>query len=680
MRAVPGMREALALLLILLLAAALRLCCLKELPPGLHFDEGFKGVTARAIVEGAEPQLFFEEDMGEEPIAIYLVALALRLLGQEPWVIRLASALVGLLTVPLAWYLGRELFRNRLAGLATALVLAILYWHVSFSRIGMEPILVPFFATLAFAALTRALNTGRLPAFALAGLALGSSLYTYKAGYFVPILALLYVGCAALVDRSFLRRHGRGLALAALLALLVATPLAVYFLTHLEHFLHRPASVTSPAGELAGNLLRVLGMFFVQGDANPRSNLPGRPVLDPFLALLFLVGLGRLLVQASRGHKGGRTRALLPLLWLVVMVVPTLVTEHAPHFGRAIGATPAVALLCAAGIDYVLRGLSRRRGEHGEVKTMSSVSPRFRPRLTIWLAALLALGLAYSTAATARAYFHTWGTSPELFYAYDVGLAQVAERINGLSGDEWVYLTPTPADHYTLQFLTRRPFDSFDGRAGRVYPPHDRAATTIILLQEDGVTLPGLQETRPDGRVLWTLADAYGQPYAAAYYVPRGSPPGPQPYHGAGNVLGDVWSGRVLLLGYLPDREEVAPGETVNVTLYWQALAPLGKDYTAFVHLLGEHNPVTDGPLWAGHDGQPDGGHYPTTRWQPGEVILDVHPLAIPPDAPPGEYKLEVGLYFLETMERLPVEDWLGEPLPGNAALPGTLEVVSGAP
>jgi predicted membrane-bound mannosyltransferase len=91
--------EILAVLLIVLLAAALRFCCLETLPPGLHFDEGFKGVTARALLEGAAPQLFFEEDMGEEPIAIYLVALTLSLFGQEPWAIRLLSAIVGMLTV-----------------------------------------------------------------------------------------------------------------------------------------------------------------------------------------------------------------------------------------------------------------------------------------------------------------------------------------------------------------------------------------------------------------------------------------------------------------------------------------------------------------------------------------------------------------------------------------------------
>jgi len=671
--------EALALILIILVAAAFRFCCLETLPPGLHFDEGFKGVTARALVEGARPQLFFEADMGEEPIAIYLVALALRLFGTKAWIIRLPSAIVGTLTIPLLWLLGRELFRSRLVGLGAALVLAILYWHVSFSRIGMEPILVPFFGTLAFAALARGLNTNRLPAFLLAGLALGGSLYTYKAGYFVPLLAVLYVGGAALVERGFLQRHARGLALAALVTLLVAAPIGIYFATHLDNFLQRPASVTSPGEDLGSNLLRVLGMFFVRGDVNPRSNLPGRPALDPFLALLFLLGLGRLLVEIVRGRRYGRSRSLLPPLWLAVMIVPTVITEYAPHFGRAIGATPAVALLCAAGIDYTLRGLPRRHRGHGEGKdietasSVPSVSQWFGRRSTPWLGALLVLGMAFSGASTARAYFHTWGTSPDLFYAYDVGLARVADQMDALPGGEEVYLTPTPADHYTLQFLVRRPFHSFDGRAGLVYPPPGRAATTIVLLQEDAVTLPALQQARPDGRVLWSLADDDGQPYATAYHLPAVAAPAPAPDHTAEAE----WAGAVRLLGYSLDRDDVVPGETVNVTLYWQALTPLGEDYTVFVHLLGEHNPVTGGPLWAGHDGQPDGGHYPTGRWQPGEVILDVHPLAVPPEAPPGEYELEVGLYLLATLERLPGVDALGQPLPDNAALPGTITVVS---
>lgn len=664
--------EAAALLLITLLAAALRLYRLPEVPPGLHYDEAFNGISARSLLEDGTPRIFFAGDMGEEPLAISLVAVALGLLGDEAWIIRLVSAVAGILTVPLAWWLGRGLFGRALPALATALVLAILYWHVTFSRIGMEPIFVPLTATLAFAALLHGLrDTGarpgrrQLPALLLAGLALGGSLYTYKAGYFVPVLAAAFVTYAALLERGFLRRNGQGLLLAAAVALLVAAPILAYFAAHPDHFVQRPASVALSTGAnapqgalpaLVANLPEVLGMFFVRGDANPRSNLPGRPILDPFLAILFVAGLARAVTRFRQ------PREVLPVLWLAVMVVPTLITTDAPHFGRAIGAPPAVAALCAGGLAALrtwVAALGRR---------LSGAGPGLLRGAT---AALLGLGLAFSGFSTARDYFQAWAQSGDLFFAYDEGLAGIAHYVDGLPAGEAVYLTPTPADHYTLQFLLDRQVESFDGRAGHVFPPPHRAATQLIVLAEDGASLPALQAARPDGRVTWTLDDRYGRPYAVAYHLPPRPDPAPAPPHAVQATLGTG----ARLLGYALDAEAAAPGDTVHVILYWQALEPMEAGYTVFAHLLGENNPEEGGPLWAGHDSQPDAGHYPTSAWQPGEVILDVHPLAIPAGAPPGEYTLEAGLYLLATMERLPAWQATGERLPGDAVVLGTLRV-----
>lgn len=669
--------ELLAVLLITALAALLRLYALTALPPGLHFDEAFKGVNARDLLEGAPPRLFFESNMGEEPTAIYLTAAVLALAGQQPWLIRLPSALVGVLTVPLTWWLGRELFQTSEAraaggrqgegagswvGLTAALVLSILYWHLSFSRIGMEPILVPLFMTLTFASLVWGLNAGRRWAFILAGVALGGCLYTYKAGYFVPVVVLLYGVQRAVGEQGFVRRHGRRLLVMALAALLVAAPIIGYWVGHPVHFWHRPSSVAlwfadvTPEGglgpALATNLVRTLGMFFVEGDANPRSNLPGRPVLDPFLALLFLVGLGRALVGWRRPSFA------LPVIWLAVMILPTVVTEYAPHFARAIGATPAVALLCALG-GYVLW-----QAAHSTTR--------------VWLQrammALLTVGVIFSAASTVRAYFGEWGRSPDLFYAYDVGLVKISDYVNTLPADQEVYLTPTSAEHYTLQFLVRRPLSSFDGRHGRVFPPPGRAATVIVLVREDEETLPALQRSRPDGQVSWTQTDDDGHLYAAAYFLPASAAPAPQPAEPVNALLSDG-EGQARLLGYDLAPPAAAPGGQVVLTLYWQSLAPFHADYTVFTHLLGNPDPASGGPLWTGHDGQPNGGHYPTTAWRPGEVIVDIHPLNLPAEVPPGEYPLEAGLYLLSTMTRLSATDAAGHPLPDNAVPLGALWV-----
>ena len=100
------------------------------------------------------------------------------------------------------------------------------------------------------------------------------------------------------------------------------------------------------------------------------------------------------------------------------------------------------------------------------------------------------------------------------------------------------------------------------------------------------------------------------------------------------------------LVGFDLDRAESAyrPGDIVYLQLWWRATGDPGKDWTVFTHLLGPAKP--DGNrVWAGSDAQPGQGSVPTTTWAPGDLILDEYQLQLPPDAPPGDYEIEVGLY-----------------------------------
>ncbi len=109
---------------------------------------------------------------------------------------------------------------------------------------------------------------------------------------------------------------------------------------------------------------------------------------------------------------------------------------------------------------------------------------------------------------------------------------------------------------------------------------------------------------------------------------------------------------KILLFGADLAPDPVAPGATLDVTLYWQALSEMDVPYTVFVHLLG-----ADGTVVVGHDGEPVAGTRPTSGWVPGEFVTDLHPVSIPNDLPAGEYVVEVGLYDAGTtrLSRLPV-------------------------
>lgn len=87
-----------------------------------------------------------------------------------------------------------------------------------------------------------------------------------------------------------------------------------------------------------------------------------------------------------------------------------------------------------------------------------------------------------------------------------------------------------------------------------------------------------------------------------------------------------------------------------RLTLVWEALETIPKNYTVFVHVL-----AADGSSLLGYDQPPRNGARHTTTWQVGETIIDPRVIPIPAEMPPGEYSLEIGLYD-DTGKRLTLE------------------------
>jgi len=142
-----------------------------------------------------------------------------------------------------------------------------------------------------------------------------------------------------------------------------------------------------------------------------------------------------------------------------------------------------------------------------------------------------------------------------------------------------------------------------------------------------------------------------GIPYAWVYR-PDAEPVIPQE---VGAHLGES----IRLEGYRLAQDRAAPGGTLWVTLYWQADAPMDKDYTVFVHLQ-----ALDGTLVAQQDNPPVRGTRPTSWWEPGVLIEDPYEIQIPANAAFGEYLLSAGVYDPATGERLEAVDADGERLP----------------
>jgi hypothetical protein len=111
-------------------------------------------------------------------------------------------------------------------------------------------------------------------------------------------------------------------------------------------------------------------------------------------------------------------------------------------------------------------------------------------------------------------------------------------------------------------------------------------------------------------------------------------------------------SGALITLdGFTLQSSTLAPGEILQITLFWQTDAALKERYKVFVHLYA----APDQPPPAQQDGEPGGGRAPADTWEPGKQYADNHGVLLPADLPSGEYTLAVGLYNLFDGTRLPI-------------------------
>jgi hypothetical protein len=139
--------------------------------------------------------------------------------------------------------------------------------------------------------------------------------------------------------------------------------------------------------------------------------------------------------------------------------------------------------------------------------------------------------------------------------------------------------------------------------------------------------------------------------------------------HRNGSLLG----GKIELLGYELKEEPIRPGEALELTLYWQAREEIEESYTVFTQLLDGK-----GNIQGQQDGIPVEGMYPTSSWLAGQVVEDKRHVPIGATAPAGSYRIAVGMYKLDSLERLEAVDAEGNPLPkGQIVLDTWVEMES---
>ena len=690
--------EYLALCLIVLLGAILRFYRLESIPVGLSGDEGADGLGARRILSGEELPIFITEDFGEEPMHTYMVALSFALWGVQLWAIRFVSVFVGIITIPVIFWLAKELLRQEgrgpsLVPILSAFFLSTSYWHIIYSRAGLEVVALPLFSCALLYFLWRGIRTDRRWTFVVSGLILGASLYSYRGARFLPILLSVFFGGWVIINREFRRRHLVNLVLVALVAAVVCAPLGLYALAYPDIFFAREMHVSifnaewgrgSPLQAFGYAVVKTLGMFNFQGDPQFDRNPGRRPVLDPISSLCFLVGLAIALWRWKRPHW------LFIVVWFLVMALPGAFTAEAlPHFHRAIGALPPLCLLCAVGVSWV-----KQRLESGI--TWSGA------RATSW--AVLCLILVSTTALSYRDYFLPWQRQLDEGQIIGRSFMEAAEVMNAtrIPGGVWILpassLRPRNLPYYEASFLYDGPEPEYtlnvDERTApaelsEITQGHQRAAVINwkeYVLEEAYLSLDsdpkGLLDFlfRKYGRHIRTEPHQsfdlvlYEIPPATDFAIAQSPEPSTAHFGGQLQLQGVAYGGSSLHPTSTAEEVEsqtLPSGKSGWVVLQWQALQDMDLDYKVAVYLLDPRGRVA---------GQVDKlllSNYlePTSFWQPDQEEMDYYTLPSMPATPPGEYTVVVAVYDAESGARLPIVDAATD-ASANSLTVGKLQVV----
>ncbi|MFN2155229.1 MAG: ArnT family glycosyltransferase [Anaerolineae bacterium] len=717
---------------ILLVAALLRTYDLGNVPRGLEHDEVATWHMVDGVLQG-KLALYFEEGYGHEPLFNYLTAIPVALFGPNWLGLRFWAPWFGVLAVAATYALLRRMF-SPLVALAGAGYQATAVWALFFNRLGLRLNQLPFLLCITVYCFWRGVEATstsdsprlgpRLKWFTLAGVLMGSTLYTYMSSRVVPLIfasftvylvarARWWAGMGTRSSWQQIVRRWWPVAIAFVVAALVMAPLVLYLLNRpvRSDIPQREGQVDVPLQELLSgnprpvleNAWALLKMWNVDGERYWQLNYSHRPVfVEPVSGALFWLGLLWALWRWREPHM-----ALL-LLWAGFGMLPSLLTSEAPSWPRTMLASPAALALPGIGVAAVVRVVKQRR-----IRLLRGA--RMAVAVRGGLLGLVAAALALNAGSTWRDMIVVWPAQPRVRYAFQSSLTEALRALDAAEDASPVVaagLSPHDMDPWTEQCTLQRDDLALrwvDTRSALVLPsagtvpatesasavesqPAGEQARLVILditpldpalatwaglgrarvLAQGKVVPRGGTESNVDAPVYWDpaytiysldiggLRARVGQAAMAAYV-------GNDAFHPEREVAQPEFGGLVRLVGY----EWLAPprvGESAQLLTYWRAMetGPRSTVYgepalRTFVHLLDQ-----EGHVAARVDVL---GAAPDT-WQPGDVIVQLHTFDAPPQA--GRYAVEVGWYVPPDGPRLGVD---GVEAPGDRILLESVEV-----
>lgn len=664
--------------LLLLLAAFVRINALSRLPIGFN-DEEITYLRVAETARAGQVSVFYDignagaldnaHYTGREVLFPALEALSTALSGDGLLCYRIVPMLAGLLSVALAYALGRRLF-GTLEGLVAAGSLAIGLWPLLLSRaILPESLLLPI-ALAALLALTHAFyivqheriqvqsRSPRTAAFTALGFLVALAVYVHWIGLMLFPLVVVFIGYLWFTRQPVSRRAYGFSGYALLVVLILGIP---YLTTTLRSpalsgfgalWLQRPMRV----GALLVNARDVLISLTAGGG--------GLSVLAlSVIGGLLLIGLGHILQQWRT------SRAMLILLTLIVGALPAVWVGRGDFM--LVLAFPAAALLIGVGASISIAWL---RGTIDTAVSTARITPTAHT-ISIVLGGLTLIGLV---SVLSVEFFNKWAVDPAINEQYHSELGHVAAYLDSLHDDEPTLIctdnlfgrdAQPVSDVALLSMMTHRRtinlrFSNCNsalilangGQTQRIIFDNTNEHTPSLL--SEWLT-PAAQPVRLNGtrhtvlieiQIEHALADAVGKLTLSHVEWAPGDGDMRAPLELPVRV-GD-W---LHFEGYRLDAPHLyKPSEFVRLTTYWRIDGPQDSDLRVFAHVLAD--PDIEPVL------QNDTLDVIPAYLRARDIVIQRSPIQLPYPFADGAYYLSVGAYHSLTKARIPVYDEAGQP------------------
>ncbi len=356
----------LPLAVILLVGFAARFYLLGLIPNIMENDEGDVGVQTVKVLSGQLTNMF-QIWRSTGTLFYFMMAVPVKWLGPTLFAIRLDTAILGFLALPVVYVLARSLFDHKIALVSTAL-LAVSHLDIQFSRVSAAASSVdPLLAALTLLLIYRGLQSRRALEWVLAGTVMGLGLYFYVGTRVLIFIVLAFLILLAVFNRRLVWQNRQNILGLAAAYLLIAAPMLLLAANHPDQFNSRMNQVgIFQSGWLGAEMLRqhlpawrillqqFTNSFLILNYFDPVWFYNATvPALGPISGAAFVCGL---LVSLAR-IRDTRFALLNCWFWVTLITGQVLAVDPTASAYRTLGLIPAVCILAAVALVRLADGI-----------------------------------------------------------------------------------------------------------------------------------------------------------------------------------------------------------------------------------------------------------------------------------------------------------------------------------